>query len=210
MLQPHAAPILIGFEPGADLLDSETADHAFQERQVHAAHEIGVLAGQGVEGAVVEHEVTALSARLVSVLGKDVDDGRPSPARLRASGAPADLGHVAELAAGGDGLEQQLPGQLVAALGKADLHPGVSPAVQLGGSAGARPAAPSRAAVLEDEKSIGDQTVEMELGDVVGDADARRRLLPPDRSRRRADEPIQRTADGITEGSRSIELGIEI
>jgi len=163
-----------------------------------------------MEGAVVEHDIAAFGSRLIPVIDKDVDHLLPRSTRIRPNGAPAFFGDGAEIAASAHGLDEQLPRQLVTARREADLHAGVSRSVELGRTAGTRPAPTSRAAVLEDEEPVGNQTVEVELGSVEGDADGRRRLLAADRCRRRGDEPIQRPPYGITEGGRSIELGVKV
>jgi len=209
-LESHAAASLVGLETRTEPGDAGAVDDPFEKRQVHTAHELGVLAGEGMEGAVVEHDIAALRSRLVAMVDKDVDDLRPRPTRVRPNGAPAFLGDLAKVAAGAHSPDQQLPGQLVAPRRNAHLDARVGRSIELGRSAGARPAPTSRAAVLEDEEPVGNQTVEVELGSVEGDADGRRRLLAADRCRRRGDEPIQRPPYGITEGGRSIELGVKV
>jgi hypothetical protein len=87
--------------------------------------------------------------------------------------------------------------------------PGRAP-VDLGGPPGARAAAAGRPAVLDVEQPVGHEPVEVELGDVVRDADARRRLFPADRPVLGDDVAVQLPADRLAERRDAGDVGREV
>jgi len=85
----------MGLESRTELPGPGAVDNAFEKRQVHPAHQLGVLLGKCMERTVVENHIAALGARLIAVVSEDVDNGRPRWARPRANRAPPLLGDVA-------------------------------------------------------------------------------------------------------------------
>jgi hypothetical protein len=81
-------------------------------------------------------------------------------------------------------------------------------AVELRGPAGAGAAATRWAAVLDLQQPVGLQPIEVELRDVVRDADAGGGPLAAHRLRLRDHEPVQRAADRLAERSDAAQLVI--
>ena len=72
-----------GHRPVADLLD-----HALQQGEVHAAHEIGVLLRERMERTVDQLNRLLATSRLVSVLGEGLAGGREPAQRIGARADP--------------------------------------------------------------------------------------------------------------------------
>ena len=109
-----------------------------------------------------------------------------------------------------DGLHEQFAGELVTAFGQAQIDLAGGPSVHLGRATGAGSASAGRAPVLEGQKTVLHQAVEMKLGHMALDPDAGRRLVAAHGIRGSGHEPVQGTPDGIAEGGRSVELGVEV
>ena len=188
-----------GIEHCGQLGRSGAVEDALHERQVHAADQLGLVLGRRVEGAVRQRRAVGPAT-----------SSKPAAARARSRQsrclAPAGRGRLAgDLVEGvadrraaslgpGHGRRQQPGRQLVAALGKADLDLHVGPPIALGRSARTRPTPSHRPPVLGRQQPVVDETVEVELGHVVGDPYAGGRLLPGDRVGLRGDEAVQGTA----------------
>ena len=110
----------------------------------------------------------------------------------------------------GDGLGQKSPGQLVVALRQADGQLARRTRVQLGGSAGTGTAAPRRPRVFDSEQAVVEQFVEVELGDVSGNADALRGLIAVDRTGLGDNVSVQGPTCRIAECADPCDLGIEL
>ena len=67
-----AAEPFLGGELRGEPLRAEPFEDTVDEREVHAAHELGVLGGQAVEGTVGEADLPVGDAGLVPVVGEDV------------------------------------------------------------------------------------------------------------------------------------------
>jgi hypothetical protein len=205
----------------------DAVEEAFDEREVHPAHELGLLVGQRVERAVGEGDVVAGGAGFVALSTQRVDDAfddlalRRLPTRSYVSGAEVAAGFSGDavqcLADGAvgtlgvrDGASQELSGQVVAALGQADFQITVGASVELGGAPGARTAATLWPSVLRFEEAVLDESVEVELGDMVGDADSGGGLVAADRRTLSDDEAVQGAPHRYTETGEPVEPSVEI
>ena len=56
LTDPHTASVQRGVEFGTELAGADTVEDAFDERQVHAADQLGLLVGQHVERTVRERD----------------------------------------------------------------------------------------------------------------------------------------------------------
>jgi hypothetical protein len=110
----------------------------------------------------------------------------------------------------GDRACQELSGDVVASFRQADLYGEFGAAVQLRRSAGAGTASARRSAVLGLEQAFLYETIQVELGDMVGDADTGRRLLSADRRMFADDETVESPAHRFSETGDAVEPGIEI
>jgi hypothetical protein len=119
-------------------------------------------------------------------------DGRSGPLRLR------------------DGLDQEPAGEVVAALGQADVEVGAASPVDLGGTARARATPPRGPAVAGLQQAAVDQPVEVELGRVLGDPDGGGGLLARHRLGLGGDEAVQGPPHGLPEGRDLVEARVEV
>src|SRR3954471_13008806 len=109
-----------------------------------------------------------------------------------------------------DSAGEELPGQVVAALRQADFEVTLGASVELGGPPGARAAATFRPSVLRLEEAVLHEAVEVELGDMVGDADASCGLVPAHRRTLRDHEAVQGAPHWSPEAGEPVEPSVEI
>jgi hypothetical protein len=76
LFEAHTAPSWGGVKPGFEAGSFEAVQEANHEPEVHTADEIGVLLGEGVEGAVGQSQSRGIGAWLIAILAKHVSGGR--------------------------------------------------------------------------------------------------------------------------------------
>jgi hypothetical protein len=213
---------------GVEIRCADSVEHTLQEGEVHATDQLGLLFSEGVEGTVVQGDAATNHLRLVSVgvehLHHDVDhflgawfavgraDGFDAASAAGIAGYEMQgvgQGRVGPLGLP-NGTDQEPTGQVVAALGQAGLEVDLCPPVELGRTAGAG-AAPARGpAVLSLEQAVVHQAVEVELGDVVGNAEPGGGLLAAHWVGLGSNEAIEGAPSRITEGGEAVETDVEV
>src|SRR5215213_403107 len=190
----HTAGAWPGRELGLDALVAEATQDPVEQGLVDGADDLGGAAGQGVERAVPQpQEVLVPPLGFVAELLEQLAGGGegtlgprpPEPSPLPKAGAElgppggGDPGGGGQwrLVGGcsGDGVDQELADQLIAAFGDGDLQLQVGGLVDLG--AAANPGRSLRGPGTGAEQPGGDQLVEVEGGQATGDPEFGRRLV---------------------------------
>lgn len=223
----HAAPIRRRVESGREAGCLDASDDALDEREVHAAHHLSLLGGERVKWAVGERDDVVGLAWLEAMLTEGFHDGvggypltGPTAGchngaaeiltRLTGNGVQHLSDGLPGLFCPGDGVGEDATSQVVAALRKADFEFGFAPAVHLCGPPSARTAAAFWSAVVGLDQTIGDETIQVELGDMVWDTNPRRRLLSADRLSLGDHEAIEGAAHRFSQTGQAVEAGVEI
>jgi hypothetical protein len=214
-------------EARIEIIDLKTIDDAAEKLEVHPADQLGVVLGQRVERAIGQSHVLAVPAWFISAVSQHsqyrVEGGALTWPRASVFASPpsercaevvggglerlANRGLVA--LCGGEGFGKKPSGELVIALREADRQLSSSTPVELRGPT--RPRSPStrRPRVVDGEKAVVNQPIEVELGDVMGNPYAGGGLFSIHRSLLGDHEAVEGAPDRVAESGDAGHLSIE-
>ena len=217
--QQAAAPGQAGRPPRG----RDAVQHPFEQAQVHAADQVGVLGRQGVERAVAQGGAVPVGPRLEALLVQDAPHHLP-PGRAGGRAGLLAEGSAPPVGAGLQGAPrshpgflrfderpgEQVAGQVVLPVRERDRHGGRGAPVELGRPTRTRSRPAGSALEHHVHQSVRDEPVQVESGRAACDARGRRGLVAAHRVRAAGHVVVQPAPRRLRQGGDSSHLRITV